>query len=61
VLLAKSLLSAITTELTALLAEVRNAVPVPIVGVVSDGQETSRQTVEKTLPGLPHRIGPTSC
>src|SRR5204863_7483827 len=38
VLLARSLLSATQGDLAALLAEVRDALPVPITGVVSDGQ-----------------------
>src|SRR5262249_3519925 len=55
VLLARGLQSATVTDLTALLTEVRNALSLPIVGVVSDGQETIRHAVEKSLPGLPHR------
>jgi hypothetical protein len=43
VLLARRLLSATSADLTALLTEVRNALTVPIVAVVSDGQETIRQ------------------
>jgi hypothetical protein len=56
ILLAKSLLSATTRDLAALLAEVRDALPVPITGAISDGQETIRQAVAQELPGVPHQL-----
>jgi hypothetical protein len=56
VLLAKSLLSATTRDLAALLAEVRDVLPVPISGVISDGQATIRQAVAQELPGVPHQL-----
>jgi hypothetical protein len=56
VLLAKSLLSATTADLTALLEEARAALPVPITGVISDGQQTIRQAVAGALPGVPHQL-----
>src|SRR6516225_10706857 len=56
VLLARSLLSATTADLAALLAEVRDALPVPITGAVSDGQETIRQAVAQELRGVPHQL-----
>jgi hypothetical protein len=56
VLLAKSLLSATTRDLAALLAEVRDALPVPITGAISDGQKTIRQAVAQELPGVPHQL-----
>src|SRR5260370_930506 len=56
VLLARSLLSATITDLAALLAEVRAALPVPITGVVSDGQDTIRKAVARELPGVPHQL-----
>src|SRR5262249_47115834 len=56
VLLAKSLLSATTADLAALVAEVRAALPVPISGVISDGQATIRQAVAQELPGVPHQL-----
>lgn len=56
ILLAKSLLSASTRDLAALLAEVRDALPVPITGALSDGQETIRQAVAQELPGVPHQL-----
>jgi hypothetical protein len=55
VLLARSLLSATIADLSALLREVRDALPVPITGVVSDGQDTIRQAVVRTFPGVPHQ------
>ena len=56
VLLAKSLLSATIEDLATLLAEVRDTLPVPIAGVVSDGQETIRKAVAQELPGVPHQL-----
>ena len=56
VLLAKSLLSAAAEDLGALLSAVASALPVPIVGVVSDGQRSIRRAVERTLPGVPHQL-----
>jgi hypothetical protein len=56
VLLARSLLSATIKDLAALLAEVRAALPVPITGAVSDGQDTIRKAVAQELPGVPHQL-----
>jgi transposase-like protein len=56
VLLTKSLLSATIRDLAALLREVRAALPVPITGVISDGQETIRKAVAQVLPGVPHQL-----
>ncbi|HZY90148.1 MAG TPA: ISNCY family transposase [Gemmataceae bacterium] len=56
VLLAKSLLSATTADLAALLAEVRGALAVPITGVISDGQETIRKAVAQELRGVAHQL-----
>lgn len=56
ILLAKSLLSATIADLAALLKEVREALPVPITGVVSDGQDTIRKAVARELPGVPHQL-----
>ena len=55
VLLAKSLLSATVRDLAALLTEVRAALPMPITGVISDGQDTIGQAVAPELPGGPHQ------
>lgn len=56
VLLARSLLSATIKDLAALLTEVRRALPVPIRGVVSDGQSTIRKAVARALPGVPNQL-----
>ena len=55
VLLARSLLSATAADLAALLTEVRQALPVPITGAVSDGQDSIRKAVAQALPGVPHQ------
>lgn len=56
VLLAKSLLSARQQELAELIGQVRDGLPVPITGVISDGQHAIRKAVEQTLPGVPHQL-----
>jgi hypothetical protein len=55
-LLARSLLSATEADLAPLLREVRDALPVPILGVVSDGQTSIRNAVASALPGIPHQL-----
>jgi Transposase, Mutator family len=56
ILLAKSLLSARQQDLAELLTRVREACPVPVAGVVSDGQQSIRKAVAKALPGAPHQL-----
>ncbi len=56
VLLARSLLSSTQRDLSALLSEVKEAVPVPIRGVISDGQQTIRKAIVRCLPGVPHQL-----
>ena len=56
VLLARSLLSSTQKDLSALLGEVTEALPVPIRGVISDGQKSIRKAVAKLLPGVPHQL-----
>jgi hypothetical protein len=56
VLLARSLLSATSEDLSALLRPVAEALPVPIAAVVSDGQRSIRLAVAKAFPGVPHQI-----
>jgi hypothetical protein len=56
VLLARSLLSATIKDIASLIREVRQVLPVPITAVVSDGQETIRKAVARTLPGVPHQL-----
>ena len=56
VLLARSLLSSSQDDLAKLLREVKAALPVPIAGVVSDGQTSIRQAVAEALQGVPHQL-----
>ncbi len=56
VLLAKSLLSGRRQDLMELIRQVRDGLPVPIVGVISDGQHPIRQAVAQALPGVPHQL-----
>jgi hypothetical protein len=56
VLLARSLLSATQADLAALLREVQEWLPVPIRGVISDGQLSIRCAVRAALPGVPHQL-----
>jgi hypothetical protein len=56
VLLAKSLLSARQEDLAALLATAREQLPVPVEGVISDGQQSIRKAVAQALPGVPHQL-----
>jgi hypothetical protein len=56
VLLAKSLLSSTQDDLARLIGAVKAALSVPIVGVVSDGQDSIRKAVKKALDGVPHQL-----
>ena len=56
ILLAKSLLSSTAKDLAGLITQVQKALPVPITGVVTDGQESIRKAVAKALPGVPHQL-----
>jgi hypothetical protein len=56
VLLARSLLSATQKDLAALISSVKQALEVPIVGVISDGQHSIRCAVEQALPHVPHQL-----
>jgi hypothetical protein len=56
ILLARSLLSSTAKDLAGLITEVRRALPVPITGVVSDGQESIRNAVQQALKGVPHQL-----
>jgi hypothetical protein len=58
VLLARSLLSGRQRDLAELLDPVRVHLPVPIGGVISDGQHPIRKAVAKSLPGVPHQLCP---
>ena len=56
ILLARSLLSADETSLAMLLHEVQQSLPVPIRGVISDGQHSIRNAVHAVLPEVPHQL-----
>jgi hypothetical protein len=56
VLLARSLLSARQEDLASLLSQVREAVGVPVVGAISDGQHSIRKAITEALPGVPHQL-----
>src|SRR5262245_58530012 len=56
VLLARSLLSATQEDLAELLRTVRQTVPVPITGIISDGQLSIRGAVADVFPDVPHQL-----
>ena len=56
VLLARSLLSARTQDLADLLRKVAAVAGVPVVAVISDGQQSIRKAVAEALPGVPHQL-----
>jgi hypothetical protein len=56
ILLARSLLSSTAKDLARLITDVQTALPVPITGVVSDGQDSIRKAVQKALPGVTHQL-----
>jgi hypothetical protein len=56
VLLARSLLSSSQGDLVALLREVTAALPVPVDGVISDGQQPIQAAVQAVLPDVPHQL-----
>jgi hypothetical protein len=55
-LLARSLLGGTSEDLKPLLREVADALPVPIEGVISDGQHAIRKAVGGALPRVPHQL-----
>jgi hypothetical protein len=56
ILLARSLLSSTAHDLAALITQVREALPVPITGVISDGQDSIRKAAARALPGVAHQL-----
>jgi transposase-like protein len=56
ILLAKSLLSARQQDLAELLKAVKASCPVPVAGIVSDGQHSIRKAVAQVFPGVPHQL-----
>lgn len=56
VLAAKVMLSARRKDLIAWLGEVKRACPVPVAGIVSDGQHTIRRAVAAVFPDVPYQL-----
>src|SRR5262244_2516223 len=56
VLLARSLLSGCQQDLAELIRQVQDGLPVPIEGVISDGQQPIRKAVALVLPEIPHQL-----
>lgn len=56
VLLARSLLSSTEKDLAGLIREVKRNLPVPIAGVISDGQRSIRKAVGGVLPKVAHQL-----
>jgi hypothetical protein len=56
ILAAKAMLSARRKDLVGWLSEVKKACPVPIAGIVSDGQHTIRQAVAAVFPEVPYQL-----
>lgn len=56
ILSARAMLSARREDLIGWLSEVKKACPVPIAGVVSDGQHTIRQAVGVVFPEVPYQL-----
>ncbi len=56
VLLARSLLSSSETDLSTLLREVQQSLPVPIHAIISDGQHSIRNAVSTVFPDMPHQL-----
>jgi hypothetical protein len=56
ILLARSLLSARHQDLVELLNRAKTACPVPIIGIVSDGQQSIRKAVRQVFPDVPYQL-----
>jgi hypothetical protein len=56
ILRARSLLSATGKELAQLLRGVKEQLPVPVRGVISDGQPVIRNAVAEVFPEVPHQL-----
>ncbi|WP_085954444.1 transposase [Ktedonobacter racemifer] len=56
ILLARPLLSECEADLVVLITEVQKMLPVPIRGVISDGQHSIRNAVASALPEIPHQL-----
>jgi len=56
VLCARALLSSSADDLSKLLAEVKETLPVKVEAVVSDGQRSLRNAIAQTFPDVPHGL-----
>jgi len=56
ILQARSLLSSTTADLGQWLAEVQTQLPVPVTGVISDGQHSVRKALAQVWPAVPHQL-----
>jgi hypothetical protein len=56
ILVARSLLSARQQDLAELLSGVKAACPVPVAGIVSDGQHSIRKAVRRVFPDVPYQL-----
>jgi hypothetical protein len=56
ILLARPLLSGSEEDLVALLKEVQQILPVPVSGIVSDGQRSLRKAIAGVFPTIPHQL-----
>ncbi|EFH84916.1 MULE transposase, conserved domain [Ktedonobacter racemifer DSM 44963] len=56
IVLARALLSSTQEDLAGLLREVKELLPVPINGLVSDGQLSIRRAVARVFPEVPHQL-----
>lgn len=56
ILRARSLLSSSSTDLAGLLGEVQVILPVPVQGIISDGQHALRLAVARVWPDVPHQL-----
>lgn len=56
ILLAQSLLSARHQDLVELLNRVKASCPVPVAGIVSDGQRSIRKAVRQVFPDVPYQL-----
>jgi hypothetical protein len=56
ILLARTLLSSTQEDLAIILSEVKEVLPIPVSGLVSDGQLSIRRAVASVFPGEPHQL-----
>ena len=56
ILLAKTILSSKAEELKQILTQVAKNLPVPIKGIISDGQQSIQKAVREAFPEIPHGL-----